>query len=47
MEKSCRKCAAETSPRPLFNLVNNPRQSLYVRNYFLKNIFERGLSKGL
>ena len=43
MEKSCRKCAAETSPRPLFNLVNNPRQPLYVRNYFLK----RGLSKGL
>ena len=26
MEKSCRKCASEASPRPYFILVNNPKQ---------------------
>ena len=43
MEKSCRKWAPKASPRPLFILVNNPKQSLHARN----NIFERGLSKTL
>ena len=47
MEKSCKKCASKASPRPLFNLVNNPKQSLYARNSFKRNSFnfERGLSK--
>ena len=43
MEKSCRKWAPTASPRPLFILVNNPKQSLHARN----KIFERGLSKTL
>ena len=28
-------------------LVNNPKQPLHARNYFLKRYFERGLSKSL
>ena len=28
-------------------LVNNPKQTLHVRNYYKSKIFERGLSKSL
>ena len=36
MEKSYRKCAPEASPRPVFILVNNPKQPLQSR-YSSKN----------
>ena len=39
MEKSGSKCAPKASPRPLFNLVNNPKQPLRARSYFRKKIF--------
>ena len=42
MEKSCRKCAAKASPRPLLILVNNPKQRLHAIK-----CFERELSKSL
>ena len=47
MEKSCRKCAPKASSRPLFNLVNNPKQTLHARNSFKKRYFERGVPKSL
>ena len=44
MEKSCRKCAPKASPRPLFNLLNNPK--LPLQEVLLKIRYsERGLSK--
>ena len=39
MEKSCRKYAAKASPRPLYNLVSNPKQQLHARNSFKSKIF--------
>ena len=46
MEKACRKCAPKVSPRPLFILVNNPKQSLYTRTCF-KNILKEDYQKPL
>ena len=37
--KSCKKCAPKAFPRPIFNLVNNPKQSLHARNSFEDKIF--------
>ena len=37
IEKSCKKCAAKTSPRPLYNF-GNPKQPLHARNYFKSKI---------
>ena len=37
--KSCKKCAPKAFPRPIFNLVNNPKQSLHARNSFENKIF--------
>ena len=45
MEKSCRKCAPKASPRTLFILVNNPKQSLHARNSFKNKIFSKGIIK--
>ena len=45
MEESCRKYVPKAIPRPLFILVNNPKQSIYARNYFKNQ--EMGLSKPL
>ena len=39
MKKSHRKCAPKASTRPLFNLVNNPKQPLHPKNSFEKEIF--------
>ena len=39
MEKSYRKCVPKASPRSLLILLNNPKQSLHVRNYFENKIF--------
>ena len=39
MEKSCQKCATKASPRPLFILVNNPKEPLDARNSFKNKIF--------
>ena len=39
MKKACRKCAPKASTRPLFNLVNNPKQPLDTKNSFEKEIF--------
>ena len=47
MEKSCRKYAPKASPRPLFILVNNPKQPLHARNILKIRYFERGLTKTL
>ena len=38
-------CAPKASSRPLFILINNPKQLLYARNSFKKRYFERGSSK--
>ena len=45
--KSCRKCAPNASPRPLFILVNNPKQPLHARNSFKNTIFWKGINKNL
>ena len=45
IEKSCRKCAAKASPRRLYNLVNNPKQSLHERNSFKSKIFWKRIIK--
>ena len=45
MEKPCRKWAPKASPRPLFILVNNPKQPLYARNSFKYKIFGKGTTK--
>ena len=48
MEKSYGKCAPKASPRPLLNLVNNPKQPLHMQEILLKiRYFETGLSKNL
>ena len=39
MEKSHRKCASKASPRPLFILVDNPKQPSYARNSFKDKTF--------
>ena len=39
MEKSCRKYAPKASPRPLFILVNNPKQPLHAQNFLKNKIF--------
>ena len=39
MEKSCRKYAANASPRPLLILSNNPKQPLHARRSFKSKIF--------
>ena len=36
MEKLCRKCASEASPRPFFILLSNPNKPLHAR-HSLKN----------
>ena len=45
MEKSCRKYVPNASPRPLFFLVNNPKQPLHARTILRIKYFERELSK--
>ena len=40
-------CTPKASPRPLFILLNNPKQPLHARNFFKISYFERGLSKSL
>ena len=45
MEKSCRTSAWEASPRPLFYLVNNPKQPLDIRNYFKNKILKSDYQK--
>ena len=47
MEKSCRKFAPKAIPRPLFYLVNNPKQPLHAINYFKNKIFRNGIIKNL
>ena len=47
MEKSCRKYAPRATARPLFVLLNSPKQPLHARNSFQIRYFERGLSKSL
>ena len=47
MEKSCRNCTPNTSPRSLLILLNNPKQPLHVRNSFKGKDSERGLLKSL
>ena len=44
MEKSCRKCASKATLKPIFNLVNNPKQPLHVRNSFEK-AYQKALNK--
>ena len=45
MEKPCRKCAPNASPKPFFNLVGNPKQPLHAGILLQIRYFERGLSK--
>ena len=47
MEKWCRKCTPKSSPRPLFILLNNPKQLLHARNYFESKIFWNEIIKNL
>ena len=35
----CIKFLPKASPRPRFNLVNNPKQPVHVSNFFENNIF--------
>ena len=45
MVKSCRKCAAKASQRPLLILVNNPKQPMNARNSFENMIFCKRIIK--
>ena len=48
MEKSCRKYAANASPRPLYNFgKKNPKQPLQAKKNLKVRYFEKGLSKSL
>ena len=38
-EKSRRKCAPKAGPKPIFILVNNPKQPLHAINAFKIKIF--------
>ena len=38
MKKSYKKCALKATPRPHFNLVNNPKQPLHPRGFKIKRI---------
>ena len=41
MEKSCRKYPPKASPRPLFILVNSPKQPLHAEILLRIRYFER------
>ena len=43
MKKPCRKCAAKASTKPLFNLVDNPKQPLHPTILLKVTYFERRL----
>ena len=48
MEKSCRKCAPNARPRPLFYFGNQPKTAIACKKLFLKiRYFKRGLTKTL
>ena len=47
MKKSCRKYARKASPRPLFNLSNNPNSHCMQEILLKIRYFERGFSKSL
>ena len=36
MKKSCRKCAPQASPRPLFNFSKYPKTDIACKKFFLK-----------
>ena len=38
IEKSCRKCAAKASPRPIYNFGKQPKTAIASRNYFKSKI---------
>ena len=39
IEKSCKKCAAKASPRPLYNFGEKPKTAIACKNYFKSKIF--------
>ena len=47
MEKSCRKSAPKASARPLFNFVNNPKQTPHARIFFKEHILKEDCRKAL
>ena len=48
IEKSCRKCAAKASPRPLYNFGKESKTAICMQEIILKaRYFKRGFSKSL
>ena len=48
MEKSCRKCAPKTSPRPLFYFGKQPKTAIACKKLFEKeDILKGGYQKPL
>ena len=47
MEKNMQKSVPKAGPTPILILVNDPKQSLYARNFYQDKILIRGLSKSL
>ena len=43
MEKSCRKCAPQARPKPVFNFGKYPKTAIACDKFFFKKrYFERG-----
>ena len=40
MEKSCKKCAPNAIPRPIFYFGKQPTEPLHARNSFKKDILK-------
>ena len=45
MKRSYRQCAPKASPRPLFNLLDKPKQPLHARNSFKNTVFSKRIIK--